>query len=333
MGWQLGIWGFLYVCCEQIEINSNFALLRWFAMNGLDRYRGSLLGLACGDAIGTTVEFSSRATFSFLTDMVGGGPFHLQPGEWTDDTSMALCLATSLVEAKGFDARDQMDRYLDWFKNGYLSSNGSCFDIGNTTRAALRSYTETGDPFSGSGDPDLAGNGSLMRLAPVVLFFYPKRDLILHFCSESSRTTHAASECLDACCLFGDMLFRTLAGADKQDILLGSNPALVKSDTLKSIARGAYFKKTGSSVHGTGYVVESLEAALWSFWTSDSFEQAILTAANLGDDADTTAAICGQIAGAYYGESGFPDRWLERLVMKEEIGLLAEQLHKASSST
>ena len=127
-------------------------------MNELDRFRGTLLGLACGDAIGTTVEFKPRGTFSPLTDMIGGGPFHLHPGAWTDDTSMALCLATSLVGSKGFDARDQMDRYLNWYENGYLSSNGVCFDIGNTTSAALRQYRETGDPFSGSTDPALAGN-------------------------------------------------------------------------------------------------------------------------------------------------------------------------------
>ena len=301
-------------------------------MNELDRFRGSLLGLACGDAVGTTLEFKPRGTFPPLTDMVGKGPFHLQPGEWTDDTSMALCLAMSLIEAKGFDAHDQMDRYLNWYENGYLSSNGVCFDIGNTTRAALRQYRETGDPFSGFTDPNSAGNGSLMRLAPVVLFYYPEQELSLHFCAESSRTTHGAAECMDACRLFGDMLFRALDGADKQDILMGSRHELVGAEELKSIAQGSYLNKAAKDVRGTGYVVESLEAALWSFWISDNFEQAILTAANLGDDADTTAAICGQIAGAYYGESGIPDRWLERVVMKERIGGLAEQLWRAGST-
>lgn len=301
-------------------------------MNELDRFRGSLIGLACGDAVGTTLEFKTRGTFSPLTDMVGEGPFHLQPGEWTDDTSMALCLATSLIEAKGFDAHDQMDRYLNWYENGYLSSNGVCFDIGNATRKALRHYRETGDPFSGSTDPNSAGNGSLMRLASVVLFYYPERELSLHFCAESSRITHCAAECIDACRLFGDMLFRALGGADKQDILLGSSKELVGSDALKSIAQGDYLNKAANDIRGTAYVVESLEAALWSFWMTDIFEKAILTAANLGDDADTTAAICGQIAGAYYGEIGLPNRWLERLVMKEKIGGLAEQLWRAGST-
>ena len=130
-----------------------------------DRYLGCLLGLACGDAVGTTVEFSPRGTFTAVSDMVGGGPFNLNAGEWTDDTSMALCLAHSLVEKGGFDAADQMNRYTNWYENGYMSSNGVCFDIGNTVRAALYRYKTTGDPFSGALDPNTAGNGSIMRLS------------------------------------------------------------------------------------------------------------------------------------------------------------------------
>jgi ADP-ribosyl-[dinitrogen reductase] hydrolase len=296
----------------------------------LDRFRGAHLGLACGDAVGTAVEFKARDTFPPLTGMTGGGPFGLKPGEWTDDTSMALCLAASLIEKKSFDARDQMDRYLKWSEEGYLSSNGSCFDIGLTIASALRRYKSTGDPFSGSTDPTSAGNGSLMRLAPVVLFFYPDRDLCLNFSSESSRTTHGTLECLDACRLFGDMLFRTLNGAGKENILLGSPSDLVSADPLKSIARGSYFDKPRSDILGSGFVVKSLEAALWCFWKTDTFEQAILTAANLGDDADTTAAICGQIAGAFYGESDIPVTWLNQLVMKDKIGEMTEQLRAAS---
>ena len=296
-------------------------------MDELDRFRGSLLGLACGDAFGATVEFKRPGTFSAPTEMMGGGPFELQPGKWTDDTSMALCLATSLVESKGFDAKDQMDRYLKWHETGYLSSNGTCFDIGRTVYNALRNYKRSREPFSGSTDPKTAGNGCLMRLVPVVLFFYPDRELVLRYSAESSRTTHGAEECLDACRLFGDMLFRTLEGADKEAILLGSPKEIVGSDALKSIALGGYFKKESNEIYATGYVVQSLEAALWSFWNSDSFEQAILTATNLGHDTDTTAAICGQIAGTFYGESAIPSRWLDRLVMKEKIGKLAEMLH------
>ena len=152
-------------------------------MISLDRFRGCLLGLACGDAVGVSCEFMPRGSFEPLTGMTGGGPFDLKPGEWTDDTSMALCLATSLVESKGFNALDQMERYLDWYENGTMSSTGECFDIGNTTRDALMRFRQSGEPFSGSTDPYSAGNGSLMRLAPVVLKFFPDREQTLQFCA------------------------------------------------------------------------------------------------------------------------------------------------------
>jgi ADP-ribosyl-[dinitrogen reductase] hydrolase len=291
-----------------------------------DRFRGCLLGLAVGDAVGTSVEFMPRGSFPLLEDMVGGGPFHLQAGEWTDDTSMALCMAASLVERGGFDPGDKMRSYWDWDQHGYLSSNGRCFDIGNTVRQALQRYHQTGNPNSGSTDPYAAGNGSIMRLAPVVLAYYPDPQHIWRYAAESSRTTHAAAECLDACRLLGDILYRLLCGADKAEALLSTSPDRLAAKSIQGIARGEYRSRQVEQIRGGGYVVECLEAALWCFWTTDSFESAILKAANLGDDADTTAAVCGQVAGAFYGESGIPDRWLARLVMREEITTLAIKL-------
>jgi len=293
-----------------------------------DRFRGCLLGLAVGDAVGTTVEFRPRDSFAPLTDMVGGGPFGLQPGQWTDDTSMALCLATSLLERGGFDPEDQMNRYCDWSESGYLSSTGECFDIGNTVSAALARYRATGEPFSGSTHRHSAGNGSLMRLAPVPMFFYPDREQALHYSVESSRTTHGALECLDACRVFGDMLVRALAGAPKGEVLFAGGTDAISSQTIVGIARGGYRDKASRDIRGSGYVVDCLEAALWSFHATDSFAAAILQAANLGGDADTTSAVCGQIAGAYYGEMGIPARWLERLAMRQEIATLADRLHE-----
>jgi len=293
----------------------------------LNRFRGCLLGLAVGDAIGTTVEFKPRGSFPTVTDMVGGGPFHLKPGQWTDDTSMALCLATSLIFNNGFDPIDQMDRYWDWYQNGYLSSTGEFFDIGNTIREALERYKHTGNPFSGSTSPDMAGNGSLMRLAPVPMFYFPDLEKIIHFAGESSRTTHGALECLEACRLFAEMIFRAISGMSKDDILFSST-IKISSPKIKEVASGEYRQKTTTEIQGTGYIVKSLEAALWCFYQTDTFESAILRATNLGDDADTTAAICGQIAGAYYGESEIPAKWLERLFMRTEITDLADKLSK-----
>ena len=135
-------------------------------MDHLNRHRGCLLGLATGDALGATLEFQAPGSFEPIHDMLGGGPFGLAPGQWTDDTSMALCLAESLLKSDGFDAADQMRRYLRWYRGGYLSSTGTCFDIGDTCRAALEQFEETDEPFAGSTDPQSAGNGSIMRLAP-----------------------------------------------------------------------------------------------------------------------------------------------------------------------
>ena len=295
-----------------------------------DRFRGCLLGLAVGDALGTTVEFQTPGSFSPISDMLGGGPFNLKPGEWTDDTSMALCLASSLIQENGFNPRDQMDRYCNWVDFGYLSSNGRCFDIGNTVARALAAYRASGDPFSGPVEPSTAGNGSLMRLAPVVMFFYPQRDSALRFAAESSRTTHGAAQCLEACRLMGELLFRALSGASRSAILSPVEGAY-SSEALQSIADLYILDRPISSVRGSGYVVHCLEAALWSFGTTSSFRDAVLRAVNLGEDADTTAAVCGQLAGAHYGASGIPSDWLAKLVMREDISSLADQLREAAA--
>jgi ADP-ribosyl-[dinitrogen reductase] hydrolase len=294
-----------------------------------ERYRGALLGLACGDAVGTTVEFKPRGSFQPLTDMVGGGPFQLKPGQWTDDTSMALCLAESLLTKNGFNAADQMGRYLNWWQWGYLSSTGECFDIGTTVSQALAQYQQTAEPFAGSTDPYSAGNGSLMRLAPVVLFYFPDARQIQSFAADSSRTTHAAPEAIECCQLFAGLIARALEGATKAD-LRQSSSAKFSQPKVTAMARGDYLGKTEVDIKGSGYSVQSLEAALWCFQQTDSFAAAILLAANLGDDADTTAAITGQLAGAYYGVRGIPEHWLERLHDSEEIAATADRLLDAS---
>lgn len=297
-------------------------------METRERFRGCLLGLACGDAVGTTVEFRRRGTFPPVTGMLGGGPFSLRPGEWTDDTSMALCLASSLLELGKFDAADQMQRYCRWHSDGYWSSNGRCFDIGNTVADALYRFRETGDAFSGSTNPRSAGNGCIMRLAPVPMFFFPDQELAVAMSGESSRTTHGATECIDSCRLLASILCRALAGAAKDYVLLNHDLDSIASPKVQAIAGGEYRVKTETGIRGSGYVVDCLEAALWCFARTNSFEGAILAAANLGDDADTTAAVCGQIAGAFYGSAGVPPEWLDRLALQPEIRSLADRLYE-----
>ncbi len=287
------------------------------------------MGLAAGDALGTTLEFRERGSFKPLTDMIGGGPFFLQAGQWTDDTSMALCLAHSLLEKQGFDADDQMQRYCAWRDKGYMSSNGRCFDIGVTVSEAISQYLATGNPYSGSTNPFSAGNGSLMRLAPVVMYFSPDAEKALHYAGESSRTTHAAKECIDACRYFAALLHTAFAGEVSKEALLATDLYTPTSKKVTAISQGSYRDKSRDQIKGSGYVIDCLEAALWCFLNTDSLEEALLLAANLGDDADTTAAVCGQLAGAWYGEAGLPSHWLEKLTQAEEIGLLAERLCKS----
>lgn len=296
----------------------------------LARFQGCLLGLAAGDALGTTVEFRARGTFEPLDDIVGGGPFRLAAGQWTDDTSMALCLAASLTELGRFDAKDQIERYCRWRQRGEYSSTGDCFDIGTTVARALRRYRETGEVFAGCTDRQSAGNGCIMRLAPVPMFCFPDETAAKHYSAESARTTHGAEDCVEASRLFGGMLCRALAGRSKDDVLFGDAGTCDGPPRIAAIARGEYVSLGESGVQGSGYVVESLEAALWCFAQTHDYRSAVLRAANLGDDADTTAAVCGQLAGAFYGVGGIPQRWQAMLAMRDRIEALAGDLYRAA---
>jgi len=298
-----------------------------------DRSRGALLGLAVGDALGTTLEFKSPGTFEPLTDMVGGGPFNLQPGEWTDDTSMALCLAESLVERQGFDPQDQMERYVRWWRGGHFSVKGYCFDIGMATSSALRRFEESGEPFSGSTDTYSAGNGSIMRLAPVPMAYAHDPAEAIRLAGESSRTTHGARACVDACRYMAGLIVGAINGASKEELLTplyapvaGAWEAETLCEEVAEVAAGSFLRKEPPEIRGSGYVVASLEAALWAFVKSESFEEGALLAVNLKDDADTTGAVYGQIAGAYYGATGVPKRWVEVLSMSDRIEAFSDQL-------
>ena len=307
-------------------------------MDLISRYRGSLLGLAVGDALGTTLEFKPPGSFTPITDLKGGGPFNLKPGEWTDDTSMALCLAESLVARRGFDPRDQMERYLRWYRDGYLSSTGRCFDIGNTVRSALIRFERTGEPHAGPTDPWSAGNGSIMRLAPVALFYAPRPREAIEMAALSSKTTHGATEAVDACRYLAVLLIGALQGVTKEE-LLSDHFSLVPglweeaplAPRIAEIAAGSFKHREPPAIRGSGYVVESLEAALWAFHKSNSFKEGALLAVNLGDDADTTGAVYGQLAGAFYGENGIPASWCEELAHRELIISLADSLELLSN--
>jgi len=309
-----------------------------------ERIAGSLFGLAVCDALGTTAEFKPTGTFPEITTIVGGGPFGLNAGEWTDDPSMALCLTASLVETGGFDAKDQMDRFLRWKNEGYLSSNGRAFDVGTTIRIALDKYAQQSserDPFCGSVSPTSAGNGSLMRLAPVPLFFASDPLSAIAKAAESSKTTHGARECVDACRYFAGLLIGGLQGRRKAEILapnFSPVPALWDagplSDRIAELAGGAFKAKKPPQISSTGqgYVVVSLHAALWAFHHTASFKEGALKVVNLGYDSDTYGAIYGQLAGVYYGLNAIPTEWLALVAQKQLLEDLARRLAAVAES-
>lgn len=292
------------------------------------RARGALLGLAAGDALGTTLEFTGPLDpfAPRVTAIVGGGPFGLPAGGWTDDTSMALCLGQSLVAWGGCDPRDQAERYVRWWRHGENSVTGRCFDIGNATRTALQRYLDTGDPLAGDPSPSAAGNGSLMRLAPVAMAAASEGEAVA-WAALQSRVTHAAAECVDACRLYARLLWRALHGAPRAALL---DPAAAEgldlAPAVAAVARGSYRQKAPPAIRGTGYVVDALEAALWAFQAGASFEEGAVLAVNLGQDADTTGAIYGQLAGAHYGIEGIPPAWRATVLWSEQILALADSL-------
>lgn len=283
------------------------------------KFRGALLGLALGDALGTTLEFSTRDSLPTVNEIEGGGPFNLQAGQWTDDTSMALCLAHSLVRCEHSNNCDQLDLYCLWWKKGYFSVNGKCFDIGNTVIHSLNSYMNTGIGYSGPTEPQSAGNGSIMRLAPMALFYFSDPEKCAMWCGDSSKTTHGATEAVDACRYMGILIHGAINGASKAELTTklycptnGFWDDKGLADSIVSLAENAH-TKTRDQIKSTGYVVDTLEAAIWAFHHSSTFEGGAILAANLGGDADTIAAVYGQIAGAFYGEINIPPDWIKKL--------------------
>ncbi|MBI4027571.1 MAG: ADP-ribosylglycohydrolase family protein [Verrucomicrobia bacterium] len=303
-----------------------------------NRQRGMLFGLAVGDALGAAVEFQRPGSFEPVSGFRTGGPHGLAPGEWTDDTSMALALADST--AVGWSLNDQAQRYLAWWRRGKYSVNGSCFDIGITTRSALSRFERHGDArFSGDSAESASGNGSIMRLAPIAIryaaLFPSQLEELVRYAIESSLPTHASPQCLSACAYFATVLSALVHGLPREQVLRENWEPLLRilsihrlHPEIQEVASGSFRQKKPPAIRGSGYVVKSLEAALWAFYNAVDFREAVLRAVNLGDDADTTGAVCGQLAGAYWGESGIPREWQSGLARRELLETALKNLLK-----
>ena len=286
-----------------------------------DRACGALLGIAVGDALGTTLEFVSRDTAPRHAEIIGAGPFRLPAGVWTDDTSMALALAESLAEQGALDPADVARRWIAWWREGVYSPTGRCFDIGTITRDALARIRTSGDPFGGLAAENMAGNGSLMRLSPVVLPAFAAPDLAAQMARTQSLITHGAPQAVDACAWFARLLCTTIASGTRPQ----PTPDARLHPSVAAVVAGPW-DKPREEIISSGYVVHTLEAALWAVSTTSSFEEALVEAVNLGDDADTVGAVAGQLAGALYGAAAIPQRWLARLAWRERLQAAATTL-------
>lgn len=304
--------------------------------NKLDKYKGCFIALAVGDALGSPIQFEKRDTYLHIKEYTSGGAFDSKNGEYTDDTAMALCLADSLINSYGFDAKDQLDTYVKWLKCGYMSTRDEAFDIGITIFSSLVYYMETGKTTTHINQEKDSGNGSLMRLAPVIMFYADNMDNAVTFAGKSSTTTHASPIAIDACRYFAYCLTLILNGAQKhelfndkarEDMKLYFKDRPLHPEIVK-IANGSYMGKKRDEIKSSGYVVHTLEAALWAFHYGATFKDTMLEAVNLGDDADTVGAVTGQLAGAYYGFNKIDDIFLEELFNKKLILEMAGQLYE-----
>ena len=296
----------------------------------LSRARGALVGLAVGDALGTTNEFQPTGSFEPITDMVGGGVFDLEPGQWTDDTSMALCLADSLLAQGRYDSFDVMERYDRWRKDGYRSSTGTCFDIGNQVMRSLWDFEVNQRVPRTAQRTTSAGNGAIMRLAPVVIAGFEHREIreIVATAGLSARETHYSVEAEAATEVFAALLVGALLGWAPEHIInvgwASTGPAfdevaarVISTDPAE---RAAWEKNT------SGYIVNGLRLAVHGLLDFGSFDEAVLAIANMGGDADTNAAIYGQLGGAYFGVEAIPASWRSTLYQGEELDALARGL-------
>jgi ADP-ribosylglycohydrolase len=246
---------------------------------------------------------------------------------------MALCIAKSLIEKKGFDPVDQLERYVKWRDEGYMSSTGHYFGSGLTTENAIVEFKATRRPFAApTDDPRRTGNGVIMRLAPIPMFFYSDPGLAIKMSGESARTTHGAQVCIDAARYFSAIIVGALNGASKMDLLSYHYSPVPDywvekplQDSIARIASGSFKSCTPKTKCSAS---QTLELALWAFEKTDSFRDGLLKAINLGGDSDTSGAVYGQLGGAFYGEKAIPEEWRKAIAHYELISSTADELYE-----
>ena len=274
------------------------------------------MGLVVGDALGAPFEGISSTEIEFNSKMEGGGLNNIRAGQWTDDSSMALCLAESLIK-DGFNLQSQMNRYVKWFNDGYLSSKKKAFGIGRNTSLAITDYIQNNN-FPPQRE-NAAGNGSIMRLAPIPMYYINNFDKTIYYSGKSSLTTHNNIMAIDSCKYLGAFIFNAINGKNKEYLINGLFKNLDIDERVFERVKGNYKTKDLSEIKSDAFVLNTLEASLWCFYNSNDYKSAVSLAINLGGDTDTTASVTGQMAGSFYGIDDIPKNWINKLAKKELI--------------
>ncbi|HSP46779.1 MAG TPA: ADP-ribosylglycohydrolase family protein [Clostridiaceae bacterium] len=300
-----------------------------------EKIMGALIGVVVGDAVGMPVQFEPRENRKRrpVTDMEGWGCFHMAPGSWSDDSSLTLCLTESLLEA-GVDPEDAARRFVSWYDHGYWTPGGFSFDIGGGTADAMENLKRGASALeSGPSHRRANGNGSLMRIMPAALYLAekPEKEMFKGIW-DLSGITHGHALSRTACFLYALMTRELLEGSDamtayralctKKDELVGKG---LHTEAFERILGGGLHLIPEEGIRSSGYVIDSLEAALWCLLTGRTYKETILHAVNLGEDTDTIAAIAGGLAGILYGREGIPEEWVQTLVRREDILELFER--------
>ena len=286
-----------------------------------DRALGAFWGLAVGDAMGAPVEFLTPGTFPKVTGYQPSPRFGLDPGAWTDDTIMAVCMAESIIAEGGYDSFAVMQDYVDWMVRGHNSPNGTCFDIGIQTARALRQFRAI--PAIAEST-ESAGNGTIMRLAPAVIASHDSPpDEAARLFEISARDTHNSDLAAEATVLFGMILRNLMEGTSfRESLVLAAETTerhLKERGLPSQLVAETVYAFDDEAANNSGFVIPSLGTAIWAVRSTDTFEDAVLTAVNLGDDADTVAAITGQMAGALYGAGAIPEEWVADLHRRDDL--------------
>jgi ADP-ribosyl-[dinitrogen reductase] hydrolase len=294
-----------------------------------ERFQGALMGLAVGDALAAHTQFRKPGSFANVGDLLGGGPFDLPRGAWSDETAMALLLAESLLECGEFDALDQVRRFGLWQRQGHGSATGQCVGITASVARALATATYKQKPFAGSHDPEHLEKDPLPRITALVMFHLVDVSSAVSRSVEAARITVQAPLALECVRLLAAMLHQSLSGRDKAEILrpprelwMGPSP---RTEVME-IYEGSYSRKQPPEITGGGHIVHALEAALWAFHHGDNFKQGALLAANLGRDSDVVTATYGALAGAHHGVSAIPGIWRNSLMKQQHVIDTADRL-------